>query len=93
MLIKTNELAIMLSLKRDKVTKMTTLFIDLDENEVMDKVLSLVDEYEVVDEGSNGHVAYVNGGWLPNTYQKEDDAYRAILAYVVGERALFSEES
>jgi len=64
---------------------MTTLFADLDESEVMDKVIELADEFEVVDEGPNYFVAYVDGGWLPNPFQTEDKAYRGILAEILGE--------
>ena len=72
-------------LKQTKVKKMTTLFADLDDNEVLDKVMDLADEFEVVEEGSNYFVAYVDGGWLPNPFQTEGAAYRGILAEVIGE--------
>lgn len=65
-----------------------TMFKDLDELEVIEKVSELADEFEVVKE-PGGYIAYVDGGWLPNVYNSEDEACREILAYVVGERKSF----
>ena len=67
------------------------MFKDLDELEVIEKVMELADEFEVVKEpgGYVAYVAYVDGGWLPNVYNSEDEAYREILADVVGERKSF----
>lgn len=65
---------------------MKSLFIDLDDNEVMDKVSELASEYEVEFDGEyNYYCAFVDGGWLPNTYDTEGQAYRAILAELIGE--------
>lgn len=70
-----------------------TMFKDLDELEVIEKVMELADEFEVVKE-PGGYVAYVDGGWLPNVYNSEDEAYREILADVVGERkSLFNRDA
>ena len=59
-----------------------TMFKDLDELEIIEKVMELADEFEVVEE-PGGYIAYVDGGWLPNVYNSEDEAYREILAYIV----------
>lgn len=65
---------------------MSTLFINLDELEVIEKVSQLAEEFEVEKDGTNRYVAYLNGGYLPDVYQTEDKAYRAILAEVIGEK-------
>lgn len=78
----TKMLDIILSLKRNEVKKMTTSLMSLTIDELEDKVLDLAEEYEVVDEGSSGFKASVNGEWLNDSFDTEEDAYRALISHL-----------
>lgn len=72
----------MLSLKRNEVKKMTTSLMTLTIEEMEDKILELAEEYEVVDEGSAGFKASVNGEWVDSTFNTEEEAYRALITHL-----------
>lgn len=61
---------------------MTTSIMSHTIEELEDKVLNLAEEYEVVDEGSSGFKASVNGEWLDSSFDTEEDAYRALISYM-----------
>lgn len=61
---------------------MTTSLMTLTIEEMEDKILDLAEEYEVVDEGSAGFKASVNGEWLDDSFDTEKDAYRALISYL-----------
>ncbi|QBZ68944.1 hypothetical protein PQZ64_gp45 [Klebsiella phage vB_KpnM_IME346] len=54
------------------------------EFELRDEVESLTSDWgiEEADEGDTGYYVYVNGGYLPNTYQSYEECYEAILEHL-----------
>lgn len=51
------------------------------EFELRDKVESFTSDYGIEDaeDGDTGYYVYLNGGYLPNTYQSWEECYEAIL--------------
>lgn len=61
---------------------MTTSLMSLTIDELEDKVLDLAEEYEVVDEGSSGFKASVNGEFLDASFNTEKEAYCALISHL-----------
>lgn len=60
------------------------IFIDLTDLEVQEEIRANTSEEFFIERDGHGYVAYLEDGWLPNNYANESEAYRAILAELVG---------